>query len=163
MAILVQKYGGSSVADEHKIAKVAERVVAAKLRGYDVVVVVSAMGKTTDGLIAQARQVSPTPPQRELDMLVTAGERISMALLSMAIHEAGGDSISFTGSQSGIITEDSHQGARIIEGYPIEPTMEKTPDPFVWLGLPSAFRRAGFKEVARRSPTRPIVRRVIQR
>ncbi len=83
------------------------------------VVVVSAMGKTTDGLIAMAREVAGSPPQRELDMLVTTGERISMALLSMAIYELGGDAISFTGSQSGIITDQSHQGARILEVRPI--------------------------------------------
>ncbi len=118
MAILVQKYGGSSVADEHKIAKVAERVVAAKMSGYDVVVVVSAMGKTTDDLQALALRIHPNPPRRELDMLTSVGERISMSLLCMAINRAGHNAISFTGSQSGIITDDRHSDARIIEVRP---------------------------------------------
>ncbi len=119
MATVVMKFGGSSVADTARLGEVAGIVVARQRSGDRVVVVVSAMGKTTDALIAQAREVSPAPPQRELDMLVTAGERISMTLLSMAIHERGGDAISFTGSQSGIITEPSHQGARILEVRPI--------------------------------------------
>lgn len=119
MATVVQKYGGSSVADAECLRAVAGAVVDRWRGGDRVVVVVSAMGKTTDALIAQAQTISPEPSQRELDMLVSAGERISMALLSMAIHEAGGDSISFTGSQSGIITDTSHQGARILEVRPI--------------------------------------------
>jgi aspartate kinase len=118
MAIVVQKYGGSSVADVTRIRKVAERVVRTKQAGHDVVVVVSAMGDTTDELLALAKQVSPNPERRELDMLLTAGERISMALLSMAIRELGGDAISFTGSQSGIITNDRHVDARIVEVRP---------------------------------------------
>ncbi len=118
MPILVQKFGGSSVADEEKILKVAQRVVAAKERGFDVVVVVSAMGKTTDNLLAQARRLHPDPPRRELDMLISVGERISMSLLSMAIQHKGYDAISFTGSQSGIITSDRHSDARIIEVRP---------------------------------------------
>jgi aspartate kinase len=118
MAIVVQKYGGSSVADVEKLRRVAERVMATKRQGHDVVVVVSAMGDTTDELLAQAKQVSPSPDRRELDMLLTAGERISMALLSMAIRELGGDAISFTGSQSGIITNDRHVDARIVEVRP---------------------------------------------
>lgn len=118
MAIVVQKYGGSSVADVGRLRQVADAVVARHRSGDDVVVVVSAMGKTTDNLMAQAKQIAAEPSRRELDMLVTAGERISMALLSMAIHEVGGVSISLTGSQSGIITEDSHQGARILEVRP---------------------------------------------
>ena len=118
MAIVVQKYGGSSVADVGKLRHVAERVMATKRQGHDVVVVVSAMGDTTDELLAQAKQVSPSPDRRELDMLLTAGERISMALLSMAIRELGGDAISFTGSQSGIITNDRHVDARIVEVRP---------------------------------------------
>jgi aspartate kinase len=101
MSIVVQKYGGSSVADVARIRQVAERVVRTKKAGHDVVVVVSAMGDTTDELLALAKQVSPNPERRELDMLLTAGERISMAVLSMAIRELGGDAISFTGSQSG--------------------------------------------------------------
>jgi aspartate kinase len=118
MAVIVQKYGGSSVADVEKIGHVADRVVAAKRAGHDVVVVVSAMGKTTDGLLALARSASAAPPRRELDMLVSTGERVTMALLSIAIHERGLDAISFTGSQSGILTNDRHFDARIIEVRP---------------------------------------------
>jgi aspartate kinase len=118
MSIVVQKYGGSSVADVARIRLVAERVMETKRAGHDVVVVVSAMGDTTDDLLALAKQVSPNPERRELDMLLTAGERISMALLSMAIRELGGDAISFTGSQSGIITNDRHVDARIVEVRP---------------------------------------------
>jgi aspartate kinase len=118
MAVIVQKYGGSSVADVEKIGHVADRVVAAKRAGHDVVVVVSAMGKTTDGLLALARSASGEPPRRELDMLVSTGERVSMALLSIAIHARGLDAISFTGSQSGILTNDRHFDARIIEVRP---------------------------------------------
>jgi aspartate kinase len=118
MSIVVQKYGGSSVADAEKIRAVAERVMRTKRAGHDVVVVVSAMGDTTDDLLALAKKVSPNPDRRELDMLLSAGERISMAVLSMAIRELGGDAISFTGSQSGIITNDRHIDARIIEVRP---------------------------------------------
>jgi aspartate kinase len=118
MSIVVQKYGGSSVADVARIRQVAERVMRTKRAGHDVAVVVSAMGHTTDELLALAKQVSPNPERRELDMLLTAGERISMALLSMAIRELGGDAISFTGSQSGIITNDRHVDARIVEVRP---------------------------------------------
>jgi aspartate kinase len=118
VSIVVQKYGGSSVADVHKIRRVAERVMQTRRAGHDVVVVVSAMGDTTDNLLALARQVSPNPERRELDMLLTTGERVSMALLSMAIRELGGDAISFTGSQSGIITNDRHVDARIVEVRP---------------------------------------------
>jgi aspartate kinase len=118
MTVLVQKYGGSSVADVEKIGHVADRVVAAKRAGTDVVVVVSAMGKTTDGLLALARSVSANPPRRELDMLVSTGERVTMALLSIALHARGCDAISFTGSQSGIITTDRHFDARIVEVRP---------------------------------------------
>ncbi|AKJ02398.1 aspartate kinase [Archangium gephyra] len=118
MPIVVQKYGGSSVADVEKIRKVALRVKETRERGYQVVVVVSAMGDTTDELLALAKQVSPDPPRRELDMLLTCGERISMALLSMALQEQGVAAISFTGSQSGIITNDAHSQARIVEVRP---------------------------------------------
>src|SRR6186713_609777 len=118
MAIVVQKYGGSSVADADKLRKVAERVMATRKLGHDVVVVVSAMGDTTDELLTLAKKVSANPDRRELDMLLSAGERISMALLSMAIRELGGDAISFTGSQSGIITNDRHVDASIIEVRP---------------------------------------------
>ncbi|HEX2454244.1 MAG TPA: aspartate kinase [Vicinamibacterales bacterium] len=118
MPIVVQKYGGSSVADVERIRQVAARVMRTRRQGYDVAVVVSAMGDTTDELLALAKKVSPNPERRELDMLLSAGERISMALLSMAIRELGGDAISFTGSQSGIITNDRHIDARIIEVRP---------------------------------------------
>jgi aspartate kinase len=118
MPIVVQKYGGSSVADVTRIQQVAGRIMRTKAAGFDVVVVVSAMGDTTDELLTLARQVSPNPDRRELDMLLSAGERISMALLSMAIRELGGDAISFTGSQSGIITNDRHVDARIVEVRP---------------------------------------------
>ena len=118
MPIVVQKYGGSSVADVTRIQQVAARIMRTKAAGYDVAVVVSAMGDTTDELLALARKVSANPDRRELDMLLSAGERISMALLSMAIRERGGDAISFTGSQSGIITNDRHVDARIVEVRP---------------------------------------------
>jgi aspartate kinase len=118
MAVIVQKYGGSSVADVQKLQSVAERIMRTKRQGHDVVVVVSAMGDTTDDLLSMAKKVSPNPDRRELDMLLSAGERISMALLSIAIRELGGDAISFTGSQSGIITNDRHVDARIIEVRP---------------------------------------------
>src|SRR5687768_2597289 len=118
MAIIVQKYGGSSVADVRKLKSVAARIMRARQQGQQVVVVVSAMGDTTDELLGMAKQVSDNPDRRELDMLLSAGERISMALLSMAIRELGGDAISFTGSQSGIITNDRHVDARIVEVRP---------------------------------------------
>src|SRR5437762_1593720 len=118
MAVVVQKYGGSSMADVTRLRKVADRVMQTRRQGHDVVVVVSAMGDTTDELLALAKQVSPNPDRRELDMLLTAGERIAMALLSMAIREQGGNAISFTGSQSGIVTNDRHVDARIIEVRP---------------------------------------------
>jgi aspartate kinase len=118
MPVVVQKYGGSSVADVEKLGRVADKVVAARASGHDVVVVVSAMGKTTDQLLALAKQVDENPPRRELDMLLTTGERVSMALLSMAIQKRGCDAISFTGSQSGIITNDRHFDAKIIEVRP---------------------------------------------
>src|ERR1700732_2984293 len=118
MSIVVQKDGGSSVADPTKLKRVAERVMQTRASGHDVVVVVSAMGDTTDELLALAKAISPNPDRRELDMLLSAGERISMALLSLAIRELGGNAISFTGSQSGIITNDRHVDARIIEVRP---------------------------------------------
>ncbi|OJH38285.1 aspartate kinase [Cystobacter ferrugineus] len=118
MPIVVQKYGGSSVADVEKLRRVALRVKQTRERGYQVVVVVSARGDTTDELLALAKQVSADPPRRELDMLLTCGERISMALLSMALQEMGVPAISFTGSQSGIITNDVHSQARIVEVRP---------------------------------------------
>jgi aspartate kinase len=116
--IVVQKYGGSSVADVEKIRRVADRVAASKAAGKDVVVVVSAMGDTTDELLALAKKLTDSPARRELDMLLSAGERISMALLSMALNARGVPAVSFTGSQSGIVTNDSHTNARIVEVRP---------------------------------------------
>jgi aspartate kinase len=118
-AIVVQKYGGSSVADPERLGQVAERVAATVRSGHRVVVVVSAMGKTTDQLLALARSMIDAPPRRELDMLLSTGERISMALLAMALAKRGIEAISFTGSQSGILTNDRHSGARIIEVRPV--------------------------------------------
>jgi aspartate kinase len=118
VALVVQKYGGSSVATAERIKRVAERIVAARKAGDDVVVVVSAMGDTTDELVDLANQVSPLPPGRELDMLLTAGERISMALLAMAISNLGAEARSFTGSQAGVITDSVHGKARIIDVTP---------------------------------------------
>ena len=118
MALVVQKYGGSSVADADGIKRVAQRIVASRKAGHSVVVVVSAMGDTTDELRDLANRVSPAPPGRELDMLLTAGERISMALLAMAIANLGLEGRSFTGSQAGVITDSSHGKARIIDVTP---------------------------------------------
>ncbi len=118
MALVVQKYGGSSVGDAERIKSVAQRIVDARRSGDDVVVVVSAMGDTTDELRDLAQQVSPLPPPRELDMLLTAGERISMALLAMAIANQGFEARSFTGSQAGVITDSNHGRARIIDITP---------------------------------------------
>ncbi|HZX40246.1 MAG TPA: aspartate kinase [Myxococcaceae bacterium] len=119
MSVIVQKFGGSSVADVERIRKVAARVAARRAEGHQLVVVVSAMGDTTNELLLLARKMSADPPRRELDMLLTCGERISMALLSMALHESGVPAISFTGSQSGIITDDTHAQARIVEVRPV--------------------------------------------
>ena len=118
MGLVVQKYGGSSVADAERIKRVAERIVATRKAGHDVCVVVSAMGDTTDELLDLAQQVSPLPPGRELDMLLTSGERISMALLAMAIGSLGLSAQSFTGSQAGVITDSVHGKARIIDVTP---------------------------------------------
>ncbi|MFL6052929.1 MAG: aspartate kinase [Actinoallomurus sp.] len=118
MALVVQKYGGSSVADAESIKRVAQRIVSTKQDGHHVVVVVSAMGDTTDELVDLANQVSPLPPARELDMLLTSGERISMALLAMAIANLGHEARSFTGSQAGVITDSTHGKARIIDVTP---------------------------------------------
>jgi aspartate kinase len=118
VALVVQKYGGSSVADADGIKRVAQRIVATRKGGDSVVVVVSAMGDTTDELVELATQVSPLPPGRELDMLLTAGERISMALLAMAIANLGLEGRSFTGSQAGVITDSAHGKARIIDVTP---------------------------------------------
>jgi aspartate kinase len=118
VGIVVQKYGGSSVADAAAIKRVAQRIVETKRAGHDVVVAVSAMGDTTDELLDLAAQVSPLPPARELDMLLTAGERISMALVAMAISDLGFTARSFTGSQAGVITDSVHGKAKIIDVTP---------------------------------------------
>ena len=115
MTLVVQKFGGTSVADADRIRAVADHVVRTRRRGHDVVVVVSAMGRTTDDLLDLARRVAPDPPARELDMLISAGERISMALLCMAISDLGEPASSFTGSQAGIVTDTTHGKAKILE------------------------------------------------
>ncbi len=143
MALVVQKYGGSSVADADGIKRVAQRIVATRKAGNSVVVVVSAMGDTTDELKDLADQVSPAPPGRELDMLLTAGERISMALLAMAIANLGLEGRSFTGSQAGVITDSAHGKARIIDITPgrIQAALEDGAIPIV----------AGFQGVSQTS------------
>jgi len=125
--LVVQKFGGSSLATPDKIRRVAELVTGEKKTGRDVIVVVSAMGNTTDQLFELARTISPSPPKRELDMLLTAGERISMALLSMAISRLGFQAISFTGSQSGIVTDTSHTSAKImdVKAFRVRDELEK--------------------------------------
>jgi aspartate kinase len=119
VALIVQKYGGSSVADAESIKRVAKRIVDTRRAGHDVVVAVSAMGDTTDELIDLAAQVAPIPAPRELDMLLSSGERISMALLAMAIHSMGFEARSFTGSQAGMITTADHGSARIVDVTPV--------------------------------------------
>ena len=119
MALIVQKFGGSSVADAESIKRVAKRIVDTRRAGHDVVVAVSAMGDTTDELLDLAAQVAPVPAPRELDMLLSSGERISMALLAMAIHSMGYEARSFTGSQAGMITTADHGSARIIDVTPV--------------------------------------------
>lgn len=118
MSLVVQKYGGSSVATAERIKRVAERIVATRNAGHDVVVVVSAMGDTTDELMDLALQVAPVPPARELDMLLTSGERISNSLVAMAISALGAEARSFTGSQAGVLTTSVHGKARIIDVTP---------------------------------------------
>ena len=115
MAVIVQKYGGTSVADPERMRDVARHIAKTRAHGDDVVVVVSAMGKATDNLVELAHQVSHSPQGREMDMLLTTGERISMSLLCMALHDMGCDAMSFTGSQVGIITDTSHTKAKILE------------------------------------------------
>ncbi len=141
MSLIVQKFGGSSVADADSIKRVARRIVDTHLAGHEVVVVVSAMGDTTDDLIELAEQVSPKPAARELDMLLTAGERISMAVLAMAIHDLGAEARSYTGSQAGMITDSAHGAARIVEVTPgrIRSALDDRAIPIV----------AGFQGVAR--------------
>ncbi|GAB3605300.1 aspartate kinase [Conyzicola nivalis] len=118
MSLIVQKYGGSSVADAEGLKRVAKRIVETRKAGHEVVVVVSAMGDTTDELLDLAEQVVPVPSGRELDMLLTAGERISMALLAMAIKSLGVEARSYTGSQAGMITDAQHGSARIVDVTP---------------------------------------------
>jgi len=119
VSLIVQKFGGSSVADAESIKRVAKRIVATRKAGNDVVVAVSAMGDTTDELLDLAHEVSPLPDPRELDMLLTTGERISMALLAMAIKSMGVEALSFTGSQAGMITDAQHGAARIVDVTPV--------------------------------------------
>ncbi len=118
MPIIVQKYGGTSVDGVDRLRVVADRVVRARDAGNDVIVVVSAMGQTTDDLARMAKDIAPYPDPREMDMLLTAGERIAMALLGIAINERGCRAVSYTGSQAGIITDTAHGQARIIEIRP---------------------------------------------
>lgn len=134
MPIVVQKYGGSSLADLDKVRAVAQLVKKRRDQGHRLVVVVSAMGDTTDDLIARAKALTPNPPRRELDMLLTAGERVSMALVAMALAAEGVDAVSFTGSQCGIITSDQHAGARILEVRPYRVEDELTRDRVVVVG-----------------------------
>src|SRR5579872_5841117 len=115
MPLVVQKFGGTSVGDADRIRAVADHVARSRRNGDDVVVVVSAMGKTTDDLLRLANDVSRVQPPRELDMLLTSGERVSMALLVMALADEGIDAVSFTGSQAGIITDSTHTRAKIVE------------------------------------------------
>ncbi|PIW99472.1 MAG: aspartate kinase, partial [Ignavibacteria bacterium CG_4_8_14_3_um_filter_37_9] len=127
MKIIVQKFGGSSIADVTKIKKVAEMIAQVRKQDFAVVAVVSAMGKTTNSLIEIAQQISQTPPHREMDMLLSTGERITMSLLCIALEELGLNAISLTGSQAGIITNDRHNDARVIEVRPfrIQDELEK--------------------------------------
>src|SRR5438046_10191397 len=118
MPLLVQKYGGTSVGGPDRVRAVARRVAEAHHAGNDMAVVVSAMGQTTDELLSLAHRVSSAPNPRELDMLLTAGERIAMALLAMALHDLEVPAVSFTGSQSGILTDDTHGAARIVAVRP---------------------------------------------
>ncbi|MEI6032505.1 MAG: aspartate kinase [Synechococcaceae cyanobacterium ELA739] len=115
MALLVQKFGGTSVADVERIQAVARRIAACRQEGHELVIVVSAMGHTTDELTGLARAISPEPPQREMDMLLATGEQVSIALLSMALHQQGVPAVSMTGTQAGIVTESAHGRARILE------------------------------------------------
>ena len=118
MSLYVHKYGGTSVASPERIRAVAQRAARVRQAGNGLVVVVSAMGRTTDELIQLAHEVSAKPDRRELDMLLTVGERITMALLAMALQDLGVQALSFTGSQSGILTDDRHNAARIVEVKP---------------------------------------------
>jgi len=134
MTCIVQKYGGSSVADVGKLRKIARLVAEVKRKRIDVAVVVSAMGKTTDNLLSMARDLSLKPPRREMDMLLSTGERITMSLLCMALHELGIDAVSLTGSQAGIITNDRHNDAQVIEVRPFRVQDEMAKGKLVIIG-----------------------------
>jgi aspartate kinase len=127
MKCIVQKYGGSSVADIDKIKLIAEKIAKTKEEGYNIAVVVSAIGKTTNQLIEMAKLISPNPPKRELDMLLSTGERTTMALLCIALNELGIEAVSLTGSQAGIVTNDVHNDAKVIEVRPfrVQDEMER--------------------------------------
>ena len=143
MAVIVQKYGGTSVSDTDKLKKIAEIIAAVKGEGYDVVAVVSAMGKTTNSLIEMAKEISSKPSRREMDMLLSTGERTTMALLCIALNELGVDAISLTGSQAGIITDDRHNDASVIEVRPIRVKDELEKDKVVVIG---GFQGVSFKK-----------------
>jgi aspartate kinase len=134
MTCIVQKYGGSSVADVDKLRKIARLIAKVKSQRIDVAVVVSAMGKTTDNLLSMARDLSSKPPRREMDMLLSTGERITMSLLCMALHELGIDAVSLTGSQAGIITNDRHNDAQVIEVRPFRVQDEMAKGKLVIIG-----------------------------
>ena len=134
MACIVQKYGGSSVADVDKLRKIARLIADIKGQGIDIAVVVSAMGKTTDELVSMARKISLKPPRREMDMLLSTGERITMSLLCIALNELGLDAVSLTGSQAGIITNDRHNDAQVIEVRPFRVQDEMAKDKVVIIG-----------------------------
>ncbi len=134
MTCIVQKYGGSSVANVDKLRRIARLIADVKGRNNNIAVVVSAMGKTTDELIMMARLISPKPPRREMDMLLSTGERITMSLLCMALNELGLDAVSLTGSQAGIITNDRHNDARVIEIRPFRVQDEMAKDKVVIVG-----------------------------
>lgn len=134
MTCIVQKFGGSSVADVDKLRKIVQMIADLKGQNKDIAVVVSAMGKTTDELVAMARKISPKPPRREMDMLLSTGERITMAILCMALHEQGLDAVSLTGSQAGIITNDRHNDAQVIEVRPFRVQDEMSKGKVVIIG-----------------------------
>jgi aspartate kinase len=134
MPCIVQKYGGSSVADVDRLKKIAALIADARGQGTDIAVVVSAMGKTTDELVMMARRISAKPPRREMDMLLSTGERITMSLLCMALHELGLDAVSLTGSQAGIITNDRHNDAQVIEVRPFRVQDEMAKGKIVIIG-----------------------------
>ena len=134
MTCIVHKYGGSSVADVEKLKQIARMIASAKTETDQVAVVVSAMGKTTNNLVNMARSLSPDPPRREMDMLLSTGERITMSLLCMALHQRGMDAVSLTGSQCGIITNDRHNDAQVIEVRPFRVQDEMSKGKVVVIG-----------------------------